>query len=63
MAETVKGGRYVGEDGRWYDAEGRLIEDAPTAEAVGEQTTPEAALLPAPDPELAPPASKGRKRS
>lgn len=63
MAETVPGGRYIGEDGRCYDAEGRLIEDAPTAEVVGEQAAPEAALLPAPDPELAPMTPKGRKRS
>lgn len=27
MAETVRGGLYVGEDGRWHDAEGRALED------------------------------------
>ncbi len=28
MAETVRGGLYLGEDGRWHDAEGRVIEGA-----------------------------------
>ena len=28
MAETVRGGLYVGEDGRWHDAEGRVVEGA-----------------------------------
>lgn len=27
MAETVRGGLYIGEDGRWHDAEGRALED------------------------------------
>lgn len=27
MAETVRGGLYVGEDGRWHDAEGRTLAD------------------------------------
>ena len=26
MAETVRGGLYLGEDGRWHDAEGRVVE-------------------------------------
>ena len=26
MAETVRGGLYLGEDGRWHDAEGRVLE-------------------------------------
>ena len=28
MAETVRGGLYMGEDGRWHDAEGRVVEGA-----------------------------------
>lgn len=28
MAETVRGGLYLGEDGRWHDAEGRVVEGA-----------------------------------
>ena len=28
MAETVRGGLYLGDDGRWHDAEGRVVEGA-----------------------------------
>lgn len=27
MAETVRGGLYLGDDGRWHDAEGQVLED------------------------------------
>lgn len=62
MAETVPGGRYIGEDGRLHDAEGRLIVAAPESGREGEGETGSAeleiadcGLEPAPD-------AVGRKR-
>jgi len=52
MAETVRGGLYIGEDGRWHDAEGRALED-PNAvqgqvDAVDDMDTVDAEPTPAP---------------
>jgi len=61
MAETVRGGLYVGEDGRWHDAEGRVIEGARGegrgAEPVLVDAVDGEAELPAPAP-----AAAGKKR-
>ena len=61
MAETVRGGLYIGVDGRWHDAEGRVLEDrGAVPEPVDDMDAVNGEAEPA-APEAAP-AAAGKKR-
>lgn len=62
MAETVRGGLYLGEDGRWHDAEGRVLEDRGAAPGPVDDMDAMDAVDGEDKPAAPAPAAAGKKR-
>ncbi len=62
MAETVRGGLYLGEDGRWHDAEGRVLEDPYAAPGPVDDMDAVDAVDGEDKPAAPAPAAAGKKR-